>query len=1170
MPLIPKITTRKERLDTRSAVPKVAEKIKDKSFFSRRFVKKLARASLGVVRRLKRDWKEFCNAQPEDNPFQVYPEIDINTKLPPRDTHPIIEAFIAFTTHQALSSKGRISEYATRDTIRSLMGSFFGIWRREALKPLPYDYTQQVYTYIDSEELEQIAPLCTDSMPKHSMSAADFEVLSRALFRDTGFRTLRMALQVAYLVNLQSLMTERPGAIVEGTKYHGTNEALKWGEHEFHIIPNSDDPHHPLVIVKVKIHRQKGYRGKKSVYKEFILYPEPNANRAMCPVAQVVALAIQDQIFAHVTTAEEIFCPKHAPTKHHILSIKPSALSQCVARAEVLVKGIWGTSSDRALSYSVYSAHLRRVSLADGFIIHVTPYCFRRGASNRISRELGENDLHTLMGHTANSQKFISAYQSRLVDADLSAVLYDREENSEHVQAGKAVSSMSARRDNNAPVELPLEHMGEILNEPELVDMRQTRQKLANEISATSKLLVSADVDEEEQNAVSAKILELKRTITLHDREYRNIIRREKKYLPHKITRGKENASGLMPVSKPISRTDALEQLIGNFFDAGLSFDTTADSILGYIDALNNIPAKHKAVCYLGESPDENNECPACGKECTITEMPKGIGRHIHSCIANTMQEQATLNADEAFKQTQCFWNGCFASKTVWKTRKAHLKHLTNHINWLKSLSIRGDTRRCRWYEQDRICNETAAEDDDSFWEDHFASAHGINTSTTIRVDHCASCGEWYEDLYGDCSAWNDHCIGHYEDAFAPFQERLDQDVILQHDENVIVVDGTAEYDPTTGFGGKQPLLHGYIEQYIALRPFYCPFCVFDTTKPMFSRMKQFRDNTIYSRHVFQQHLNDLEDDSACPVPSCGIHVYSVFDLVYHLVLYHRLPLVGTNPSRNTRKLRIPTKDDAGKLVIPLAQNQAKTKAKANPLDPEPVRKRTAKGKKKARDSSEEETIPKRATSVIEISDDEPVARSSSVIFVEPGPSKRRIVISDESDQEKTKKQRIEAQQSKTKKQRFEELVAGPLTADDDDDDDDDDDGIDDHTRRYLCLGCYNQYQDIQTHSGGIPVRLELPSKRRLPKACPEWETVQLCVPPHVDTSVAGSTSKKNRYHYCTTCKLQFTDIRDHIPDKCQSKTFRIKDPNNPAHRRARNAPLYTFVEWVKTAPPRV
>ncbi|SJL18601.1 uncharacterized protein ARMOST_22198 [Armillaria ostoyae] len=191
-------------------------------------------------------------------------------------THIIIEAFIAFTTHQALSSKGHISKYSTRDTIRSLMGSFFRIWQCEALKPVFFEYTQQVYIFIDSEQLTEIILLCTNLMPKHSMSTTDFEVLAQALFRDTGFWTLCMVLQVAYLINIQLLMTEHPRALIEGSKYNGTNEALTWGEHDFHIIPNKDNPHHPLIIIVIiKIPARKGTGGKSLYTKSLSSIPSP-------------------------------------------------------------------------------------------------------------------------------------------------------------------------------------------------------------------------------------------------------------------------------------------------------------------------------------------------------------------------------------------------------------------------------------------------------------------------------------------------------------------------------------------------------------------------------------------------------------------------------------------------------------------------------------------------------------------------------------------------------------------------------------------------------------------------------------------------------------------------------------------------------------------------------
>ncbi|PBK81951.1 hypothetical protein ARMGADRAFT_1090810 [Armillaria gallica] len=403
MPLRPKPTTRKERLDNRSAVPTVAAMIKSTGFFAQHQA-----AEAGLER--------FCAEQPEDNHLHVYPEIDIDTKLPSR------EAFIAFTTHQALTSKGRISKYSARDTIRSLMGSF-GIWRREALKPVPFEYTQQVYTYIDSEQLAEIVPLCTDSKPRHSMSATDFEVLARALFKDNGFRTLRMD--------------------------NGTNEALTWGEHDFHVIPNEDDPHHPLIIIVVKISRQKGYGGKKSVYKEFVLYPEPNTNCPMCPVTQAVALAMEDQIFADITSAEQIFSPQDTADGPPRLDPEARiALPVC--------------STGRGLAQ-------RRLGHFFSFRPCLDLYRIQRPFT---TRQFGR----WFMSPQGKEDAFLINLTSM-----------------------RAVSSMSACRDNNAPVELPLEHVGLITNEPELVDMRRAREKLAKEISETSELLVSTGVDEEKQ-----------------------------------------------------------------------------------------------------------------------------------------------------------------------------------------------------------------------------------------------------------------------------------------------------------------------------------------------------------------------------------------------------------------------------------------------------------------------------------------------------------------------------------------------------------------------------------------------------------------------------------------------------------------------------------------------
>ncbi|SJL13943.1 uncharacterized protein ARMOST_17394 [Armillaria ostoyae] len=157
---------------------------------------------LDFVKRIKCWWKDFAKTQSEG----TVPEgINRNAKLPP------LPVFLTFVQHQALSTHGRITEYAVKDTIKSQFNSLFAIWQREALQPLSAVYRQQIFAYIDSEELQAIAPLCTDARPKFTLTAVDFEILVRAFFLDTGFRTVHMSIQMAYIISIQSLMTERPG-----------------------------------------------------------------------------------------------------------------------------------------------------------------------------------------------------------------------------------------------------------------------------------------------------------------------------------------------------------------------------------------------------------------------------------------------------------------------------------------------------------------------------------------------------------------------------------------------------------------------------------------------------------------------------------------------------------------------------------------------------------------------------------------------------------------------------------------------------------------------------------------------------------------------------------------------------------------------------------------------
>lgn len=84
--------------------------------------------------------------------------------------------------------------------------------------------------------------------------------------------------------------------------------------------------------------------------------------------------------------------------------------------------------------------------------------------------------------------------------------------------------------------------------------------------------------------------------------------------------------------------------------------------------------------------------------------------------------------------------------------------------------------------------------------------------------------------------------------------------------------------------------------------------------------MCRYRDVSTFQRHLSQQHLLD-SDTTLCPVPSCGMHKFSPYELATHLVLFHHLPVVGTLRSVETNTLRLPTLDKDGGLDLMLVHN---------------------------------------------------------------------------------------------------------------------------------------------------------------------------------------------------------------------------------------------------------
>lgn len=398
------------------------------------FFRQLSDSSLRQYARIDVRWAElYASEKKKGNPWGITEKINVGIALPPRRAfllfplhicaHISPEAFIAFAMYLALTTQGLLgSQYAAKSTIKGYMNTLWGVFRRNALLQIPSDYRQQTIAFIDSADLEKAVPLVTRMREKPIASTRDITIFIRAVWEDRNIiRTTRMRIQLCLFILLSSLSTERPGAIVESSCYRGTNQALKWDDIEVHIIPNPDDPNRPYIIIRVRINLLKFHRKDDSAYKDFILFPEPNPNRAMCPISLIIALGIEDKVWKNITTADDIFHPKIPPTDHHQLVTIGG--KRPVLRREVFRDGIWITHAELALPYDCLSRHLRQISLSLGWLstspvssmgqtlirllVHLTSYCLRRGASNRASKVMSEEERTGLLGHIKNAMEFV-------------------------------------------------------------------------------------------------------------------------------------------------------------------------------------------------------------------------------------------------------------------------------------------------------------------------------------------------------------------------------------------------------------------------------------------------------------------------------------------------------------------------------------------------------------------------------------------------------------------------------------------------------------------------------------------------------------------------------------------------------------------------------------------
>nr|GAT56427.1 predicted protein [Mycena chlorophos] len=1026
-----------------------------------------------------------------------------------------------FTRFMGLSIQGRLAEFATRKTIMCYLRAFSAAWRRRTYDYIPKLVRTKAFDYLTTDAFKDAAPLTTRTRHKDDADIGDVTVLIDEIYADTHYmRTTQSRFMTTYALLIAALSTERPGAIVEATDYRGTNEAILWGDHQFWVIPNDEDPYRPFLAIIVTIRNLKGLRLNDGANKMFFLLPEPDCYRIVDAFMYACVLGIMDGIFVDVSTLEEIFFPKHPCTIAHKLSIRPDKAKLPVVRKEMIIDGRWSVDHEFAMPYFMIAYRLRMLSLKAGFQRWMTFYCMRRGQANRLNHEVTEEERLQMMGHTTRSKVFQIAYLTRVSNVNLSAILAERMDNDATTTA--AIGSMSCGRDTNAPLALDASEVTAIRSEPELVDLRSKKQETISKIAdEQAKLDLISEEDEEAFEAQCAVVNNLRgdakalerRHLALFTAEHRiRLIEKRDAYFAGASRRqltGEEppTRAPLAVISTNVSRPSSstaiaagkenghvrrLPRLVSPIQEARtiiVNFTVDApryEHLLDSGNALLSIPSHPSPLCYPGEGPTKKNTCGVCNSDLSGKEhvfANSNTATHIHQCLLDDAQAKATAELDKAYAPQRCLWLKCKA-KTAFATRDDFVQHVRAHIK-----SARNNRGPCLWVEEGQACRDSECS------EEHFGRIHDINTWPMVRVEYDVPSAETFVDVDGTGDAWRERCYEHYTDLFHPFETRVDEDVdFSDHGVNfTVATENCINFDHGEGFSGARPEFHGHIERLVALAPAFCPCCVYNDQLPIEKRVRQFISTADFQLHLqlHQTQIATHNDPIPCPVPSCGPTTFGPLELLTHLIVYHRVPICGSTKHTSYRQLRLPSPQHliTAEVEPPVVvgKRSREDEEQVPPVEPPVLRKRS------------------RVRMVIEDSDDEeqePVA--SKRTDSQAGPSER----GKGSDEEPfAGDSQVEAGPSERSK--------GKRRAQDDD----------------------------QTSDNEEPAA---PRKRR---------------------TGAAKKPKVEKTHYCTRHRLQLVDIRNHIPSACDATEFRIRHED---YTRTTWGPKYNLEEWLKTAPPHI
>ncbi|KAH6902826.1 hypothetical protein BKA70DRAFT_1516862 [Coprinopsis sp. MPI-PUGE-AT-0042] len=276
----------------------------------------------------------------------------------------------------------------------------------------------QIMAYIEIMSRQE-GVLHTSRRDKYTATEEDvLAILNTFLNGDTAISTGTMRVQLLAVTQIIDTTGQRPGAIVEGDDYLGTNQCLTWGDL---TIMSSGYEHGvgPLFHIFVRFQFMKYMRGVEGADLRLYLRSTRPENISKDATLPLITLGIERGVFD--VDVWKLFDPATFPAlpagKHYPLTIKPEKVNEAVFR---------NVADNGGMSLSSLNHYYSKAAKANGFAAF-SPYVLRYKWAAVMADKVPGHLLRRIFGHAAGSTTLERVYQTGERGFDLTAAHTDEQ-----------------------------------------------------------------------------------------------------------------------------------------------------------------------------------------------------------------------------------------------------------------------------------------------------------------------------------------------------------------------------------------------------------------------------------------------------------------------------------------------------------------------------------------------------------------------------------------------------------------------------------------------------------------------------------------------------------------------------------------------------------------------